>query len=621
MPETAVASPTPTPSVGQFGDFTPPSRTSLPSPTPQFGDFTPPSPTPSAKKFGDFTPPSTIDVPDAPHSSAALAETVPVASDEETLKMIADATKASEDEARAQGRPVTTPAEQQDMVVPRMGTMGTESDLMGLEDQAKAPQWVNNAIEAAGETAMGFAPKSGSLKDVSGWLTGLLVPPVGATEEIKKTYGMVQQFVQGKPLEQAHDLNFPEALIIKKAEQTPPLSKERFAVGFNMLAQFGTAATIAQGLKGEPNATQEGNVTSNGQQQYQRASPQRVSTETGSSNLAPPSGEGTLENAPATAGGTTPEIASQVKKLLDDYDEGASHVSTLGDLANEVEALASETGNTQLQSAVDYYRGEEEYDRELGGRNDMDQTETEFRSMLEKASQPAAALPQGVAAASEAQTTGVANRVFQAEAEAGTLGEIPTGVGMSWQEMVARGRELLNKGADPYEIARRFKRSGRVSSDDFTVLRAERERLRVASNEAARASEDNPGDKGLADALTQARDAETAFVRDVVQPVKTATSDIFRGMQGEAPVDTSTFEGLRQMLLDEKGRKPTEAESQKLTQTAKKVRSTMQKEAAARSRIDKAIAREAARRKTPLPTDPEALKQHFAERLKSLLPC
>ncbi len=312
MPETAVASPTP--SVGQFGDFTPPSRTPLPSPTPQFGDFTPPSPTPTARQFGDFTPPDTIDVPDAPHSSAALAETVPVASDEETLKMISNATKASEDEARAQGRPVTTTAEQQDMVVPRMGTMGTESDLMGLEDQAKPPQWVNNAIEAAGETAMGFAPKSGSLKDVSGWLTGLLVPPVGATDEIKKTYGMVQQFVQGKPLEQAHDTSFPETLAIKNAEQTPPLSKERFAAAFNVLAQMGMAKGIAHGLKGgEPNATQKGQQPAGNQPEYQGNDLSGPPAQTGDSGLAPQRGQ--LQEPPATAGGTTPEVTSPAAAL------------------------------------------------------------------------------------------------------------------------------------------------------------------------------------------------------------------------------------------------------------------------------------------------------------------
>lgn len=218
----------------------------------------------------------------------------------------------------------------------------------------------------------------------------------------------------------------------------------------------------------------------------------------------------------------------------------------------------------------------------------------------------------------EPETTGVANRVLEAEAKIGKIDEIAHGEGMSWQEMVDLGREQLNKGADPQEIARRFNRTKRISPSDFAVLRAERERLAVESNQAAQAVRENPTDSVAQEKLKQARTTETSWIQDVVQPAKTSTSDIFRGMQGEAPIDTTTFEGLRRAVLDAKSREPTAKEAVKLEKRAASVRKAKMVESSATRKLGEEIDR--ALPKTRVPTLSE-LRAEITRMAEELAPC
>jgi hypothetical protein len=177
-------------------------------------------------------------------------------------------------------------------------------------------------------------------------------------------------------------------------------------------------------------------------------------------------------------------------------------------------------------------------------------------------------------------TAGVANRILKEEADAGKIEEIQPGEGLSWEEMVDRGRSLLNEGADPQMIARRFQRNGRISADDFAVVRAERERLAVETAKAEQIARD---------VYNAARATETDWVRSVVQPAKTATSNIFRGMQGEAPVDVSTFAGLRKAVLDMKGRDLKPNELRPLQERATNVQRAVEAEAQGVKKLGDAI--------------------------------
>lgn len=231
-------------------------------------------------------------------------------------------------------------------------------------------------------------------------------------------------------------------------------------------------------------------------------------------------------------------------------------------------------------------------------------------SLYREAAETAEANPQ--------ETTGVANRILTEEAKAGKIDEIAAGEGMTWKEMVDLGREKLNQGADPLEIARRFQRNKRISPTDFAVLRAERERLAIESNKAAQAVRDNPNNAAAKQALTDARKAETSWIRDVVQPAKTSTSDIFRGMQGEAPIDATTFEGLRRAVVDIKGKEPNVVEASNLERRVSKVKKAQEVEARATEQLGKEIDRQLP--KTRVPTLDE-LRSEMERMTQELAPC
>jgi len=105
------------------------------------------------------------------------------------------------------------------------------------------------------------------------------------------------------------------------------------------------------------------------------------------------------------------------------------------------------------------------------------------------------------------------------------------------QESVARGREVLNAGADP-QMSHADSSATGAFSGRFSVVRENVKRLAQCQRCASRSE----ADPAAQPAYEQAKNTEQIDSK-VVQPAKTATSDIFRSMQGSAPVDVSTFEG------------------------------------------------------------------------------
>ena len=101
---------------------------------------------------------------------------------------------------------------------------------------------------------------------------------------------------------------------------------------------------------------------------------------------------------------------------------------------------------------------------------------------------------------------GIAQRVSDARAEAGLIEPVQPGVGITMPAGLERGREMLANGADPYEILRNFGDTGRMSSDDFAVLRAQSEALAKAASDAANQDGIN------SDEYRGARAAESDFI-------------------------------------------------------------------------------------------------------------
>lgn len=429
------------------------------------------------------------------------------------------------------------------------------------------PQSLKNATEAATETLGGFIPHS--IGDVA----GLVSPLPSAIHDLKKAYQIGKDVLTSdKPFEESIRKYSPEDLALLDAGKTEAYSKERFKAGFDVVAQMLMAAGIVKGMK-----SGHGEIP-----------PERLSSEPSPATDAP---------SPQSASMLPEDVSVSSSEARRPMQEQQSQFAPQPDLT---------TGGVpeQAPSVPDAPEAVEP----PGSPKVVDETPI---------AQPASDTT-GQMQSQPTSTTGVANRVLDAEAKAGRIDPVESGEGMSWQEMVDLGRQQMNAGADPQMIARRFERNGRISAPDFAVIRAERERLAIETNKAADAVKAAPGDPVVKAAYDQAKKVETDWIQQVVQPAKTATSNIFRGMQGEAPIDASTFEGLRRSFVDTTGKEPGPYQETVMRFRANRVRQAQGAERAALGKLSQHIEKEFPNIKTP---SLEQLRSEMQKMARELTPC
>jgi hypothetical protein len=143
------------------------------------------------------------------------------------------------------------------------GSWGGDDEVLSTIDEEKnrpsANSVARNAAEAALDVAKGFIPESirndpislvtlpGSLAAVRD-VVAMFNPVDAAAHDVAKTVATVKDWIDGKPLAESIRANRPEAFMLADADKTPPGSKERFAAGFNVLAQLGMAGAVGHGL-------------------------------------------------------------------------------------------------------------------------------------------------------------------------------------------------------------------------------------------------------------------------------------------------------------------------------------------------------------------------------------
>lgn len=216
------------------------------------------------------------------------------------------------------------------------------------------------------------------------------------------------------------------------------------------------------------------------------------------------------------------------------------------------------------------------------------------------------------------KTTGVAQRVSDARAKEGDIGEIIPGVGTSASTQVLRGRQLLSEGVNPYQAVNDFKTGKRLSADDFAAVRAHQENLAKVTNAAYDQWQTQPDNPQLRSNYDQAFATETNWLQNAVKPMSTEWHKIGMGHQGETEIDTGSFLGLRRAVMDEKGRDITPQEAPILEKTAKMVQKASQDEVAARQRLSETVKKAVGKR---TPRTAEELRAHFADRIRQLTPC
>jgi len=90
----------------------------------------------------------------------------------------------------------------------------------------------------------------------------------------------------------------------------------------------------------------------------------------------------------AAAPGALKVTPESIRAELAKYEDSGEH-ATIGDLVDSLEAFVEEDpdadGSGLIQTAIDRFRREQEYDRELAGRGDMDKAEENFLRQTKKA--------------------------------------------------------------------------------------------------------------------------------------------------------------------------------------------------------------------------------------------
>ena len=205
----------------------------------------------------------------------------------------------------------------------------------------------------------------------------------------------------------------------------------------------------------------------------------------------------------------------------------------------------------------------------------------------------------------------IANKFTEERTASGELGEIAPGQGYSTKEMAAQGLKM-----SPEEINQHVSDLMHGTGDPIEqgkAVRAEEARLSQRSNALSRAAAADPTNVEAKLAADNAFKDVTDFYNGPVAKLKTIFHATGVGLQGELPLDLSTFNGMREKFLKDTGKPPTPEQEPQLKAMADKVDNSVKEDNGAKQSLGQAIDKATARRK--LPTYDE-VRQNIADRMK-----
>ncbi len=215
----------------------------------------------------------------------------------------------------------------------------------------------------------------------------------------------------------------------------------------------------------------------------------------------------------------------------------------------------------------------------------------------------------------EPHVSTIANRFTQERTASGELGEIAPGQGYSTRELADAGLKMSPEEVNQH-VSDLMKNTGNPIEQGKAV-RAEEARLSQRSNELSRISADDPMNVEKQLAADNAFKDVTDFHNGPVAKLKTVFHATGMGLQGELPVDLSTFNGLREAFLRDTGKLPSPEVEPQLRAMAEKVTKSVAEDNGAKQNLGNEIDKAVGSRK--LPTYDE-VRSNILERMKEQ-PC
>ena len=208
----------------------------------------------------------------------------------------------------------------------------------------------------------------------------------------------------------------------------------------------------------------------------------------------------------------------------------------------------------------------------------------------------------------------IANRFVQDRIDKGEIGEVVPGKGVSTQELVAKGLAM-----SPEQVTQAMSDLMHNTGnpiDQAAAIRAEEARLSSRSQAASVFAENNPGNaQAKIDADNAFKDL-TDFHNGPVAALKKNWHAQGMSMQGEIPVDLSTFNGIREQWLRDQGKAPSPQMERTLRKTADQVRRASADEANTMRKLAKEIDKQ---QSIKMPSEDE-LATRIAQRMGQM-PC
>jgi hypothetical protein len=190
------------------------------------------------------------------------------------------------------------------------------------------------------------------------------------------------------------------------------------------------------------------------------------------------------------------------------------------------------------------------------------------------------------------------------------MGTVEPSQGVTPQEMVQKGLAM-----GPEQIAQHVSdlMSGKGDiAQQAAAVRAREAQLSEESRRLSRISEANPNDPGAKGAADEAFNALTDFHKGPIAKLKEKWHQAGEALQGEIPVDLSTFNGLREAWLRDVGKEPDKTVEETMRTTARKVRQAVAAEDIAMRRLSEEVNKPT---RTRLPT-PEEVRNNIMARMK-----
>lgn len=163
------------------------------------------------------------------------------------------------------------------------------------------------------------------------------------------------------------------------------------------------------------------------------------------------------------------------------------------------------------------------------------------------------------------ETSGIAHESQKVRAYDIDSGQPERGEGVTVEEAVKHGQDLLDKGADPNKAAEDFQKDQKISYDALSLVRAKQHQLERVTNQAIDKFGDNSKEAQVA------RKEERDWYNNTVKPMQTEWSKIGTAQQGEVNIDTGSYAGLRRAKEQATGKELTAEQAKVAKEHAKTV--------------------------------------------------